>query len=77
MHTMMAWGIHHIFEPAREFADGFGMDPELINEVKCAHEKQQGRVKSDECQRNAEDKAKGNETGPCLTQRRGEIIMLA
>ena len=77
MDAVMAWGIHHIFEPAREFADGFGMDPELINEVKRAHEKQQGRVKTDERQRNAEDKAKRNEPSPCLTQRSREIIMLA
>lgn len=77
VHTMVAWGVHHIFEPAREFADGLGMDPELIDKVKRAHEEQHCRVKSDERQRNAEDKAKGNEAGPCLTQRSREIIMLA
>ncbi len=77
MHTMMAWGVHDIFEPAREFADGLGMDPELIDKVKRADEEQHCRVKPDERQRNAEDKAKGNEPGPCLSQRRGKIIMLA
>lgn len=36
MHAVMAWAIHDIFEPAREFADGFGVDPELVNEIEGA-----------------------------------------
>ncbi|OBQ32086.1 MAG: hypothetical protein AN485_22450 [Anabaena sp. MDT14b] len=64
--AVMAWRVHDIFDPAREFVNCLGVDPELINEIERADEQQHRGMKTQKCQRYAEDKAKRDKASPCL-----------
>ena len=66
MDAVMAGRVHDIFDPAREFVNCLGVDPELINEIERADEQQHRWMKAQKCQRYAEDKAKRDKAGPCL-----------
>ena len=46
--AVVAGRVHHIFEPAREAFDGFGVDPKLIDQVDPTYKKQHRGMKSDE-----------------------------
>ena len=68
MDAVMAGRVHDIFDPAREFVNCLGVDPELINEIERADEQQHRGMKTQKCQRYAEDKAKRDKARPCLAQ---------
>ena len=70
MDAVMAGRVHDIFEPAREFVNRLGMNPELIDEIECADEQQHRGMKAQKCQRYPEDKTKRDKTSPCLAQSR-------
>ena len=67
--AVVAWRVHDIFDPAREFVNCLGVDPELINEIERADEQQHRGMKTQKCQRYAEDKTKCDKASPCLAQR--------
>ena len=69
--SMMAWRVHDKFYPARKLANGFSVNPELVNEVNCANKQQHCRMEAQKGQGNAENKTKCNKAGPCLAQRCG------
>lgn len=70
MNAVVAGRIHHRFKPAGEAVHHFGMDPELVDQVDRPAEQDHRRMKADEHQRQAEDKADGDKARPCLPQRR-------
>ena len=69
MDAVMAGRVHDIFDPAREFANGLGVDPKLINEIERADEQQHRGMEAQKCQRYPEDKTKRDKARPCLAQR--------
>ena len=77
MDAVVAGRVHHCFKPARKTIHHFGMNPELVNQVYRTTEKHHGRMKADQHQRQAKDKADRDKTRPCLPQRGGEVVMLA
>lgn len=75
--AVMRRRVHHRFEPARTAPDRFGMDPELIDQVRSTAEQHHRRVEPDQQQRHAEREAQREEPGPALPERGRQIIMLA
>ncbi len=69
MDAVVAGRVHDIFKPARQFSNGFGMDPELVDQIDSAAEQYHRRVKAQKGKRNTEDKAKREKARPCLPQR--------
>lgn len=77
MHAVMRRRVHHRFKPARHPVNRFGVDPILIDEIESREKENQGWRKTEKEERHAEEKAEREKTGPCLSQRGGEVIMLA
>lgn len=75
--AVVAGRIHHRFKPARKAIHHLGMNPELVDQVYRTTEKDHGRMKAYQHQRQTKDKADRNKAGPCLPQRGGEVVMLA
>lgn len=77
MDAVVTGRVHHCFKPARKTIHHLGMNPELVNQVYRAAEKDHGRMKADQHQRQTKDKADRDKARPCLPQRGREVIMLA
>lgn len=69
--------VHHRFKPAGHPVNRFGMDPVLIDQIQPGEKKDQCRRKPQKEQRHPEEKAEREKAGPCLTQRGGQVIVLA
>jgi len=69
--------IHYRFKPCGHAADRLGMNPILVNKIYTGQQKDQRGRKTQKKKRHAKDKAEREETGPCLPQGGGEIIMSA
>ena len=69
--------VHHRLEPFGKTTDGFGVNPELVDQVDRADEQDHCRMEPDQRQRNPEDKAERDKARPALPQRGRQIVMLA
>ncbi len=77
MNAVVRWRVHHRLEPARHPVDRFGMNPILVNQIQPHEEEYQRRWEAEEKQWQPKDEADGQKPGPGLSQRSGEIIVLA
>lgn len=64
--AVVARRVHHRLKPAREAVNRLGVDPELVDEVHCADERDHRRMKAKKQQRHPEDKADREKAGPSL-----------
>ena len=69
--------VHHRLKPTQHFADHFGVDPELIEQIDAANKNDQCRMEADQHQRNAQHKHAGEHAGSALPKRSGQIVVLA
>ena len=76
MHAVMGGRVENEFEPARHFMNGFGMDPELVDETDLLHEQYPDRVKPTSGIHAQKRKVPVRLPGPGLAQCSGEIISL-
>ena len=76
VHTVMAWRVHHRFEPSGHPVHRLGMDPELVEQVQPAHEGDHIRVKSDPHHRQAEQDQPRERSEPGLAKCGRQVVML-
>lgn len=67
--AVVGWRVHHGFKPARHPFDRFGVNPELIDEVKPTNKDHHFHRKADEEKRHTEKEGERDKAGPRLPER--------
>ena len=75
VYTVMTWRVEHGFKPVWHLVDGFGVDPELVQQIQSAYEEYDIGMKSDHDHREPDPYQACERAEPGLPQGGGQIVV--